>query len=443
MRLSGQNLHSGMSGDQVAELHLELTRLGSTVPEAEHRPSLRCRHRGCGDGVPRRDGLARSQGRRRPTPRSRGRGQWPHCRPRARPPCRCRLRTGPGCHGPTAGRVRRDFRHACTWSTACPAADITLQAYRRGFGGTAARLGEETRTGPDGRYRIRFDADGGPVNLELRVVQPRCDKVSEIALTGTVFDVAPGDVLNVVAPDVRAAARLRVPAAARRCRPTPGGQRLGAAQQTAEQADLTLLQESTGWDAGLVALAARAEHVAAQTGVTPAAAYAMFRAGLPGDPVGLAGVSAPAVDRALAGGRGRGGRPDPDRARRCRRRVHRVRRCDATRRGRARRAVQPGRDAGRCGPVRRRGRPLRRHRRDPRARGGDSAQLWRQVKAAGLPVDALQRTGKLGYLTLNNAPLDHASPAGAVRRRSRAVAGGRRALPPAGLGRAADRRRRR
>ena len=38
-------------------------------------------------------------------------------------------------------------------------------------------------------------------------------------------------------------------------------------------------------------------------------------------------------------------------------------------------------------------------------RGGDAAQLWRQVKAAGLPVDALQRTGKLGYLTLNNASL--------------------------------------
>ena len=67
---------------------------------------------------------------------------------------------------------------------------------------------------------------------------------------------------------------------------------LGSARpgRPAEQPDLTLLQEATGWDARLVALAASADHVTAADRGAATAAYALLRGGLPGDPAGLAGV---------------------------------------------------------------------------------------------------------------------------------------------------------
>ena len=115
-----------------------------------------------------------------------------------------------------------------------------------------------------------------PLNLELRV---SADDGPEVVLTDTLFDVQPGDVVNVVAP-----ASVQPPGAEYQRLLTDlasplGGLPLGGARQTADQPDLTLLQESTGWDARLVALAASAEHVAAATGLTAAAAYALLRAG--------------------------------------------------------------------------------------------------------------------------------------------------------------------
>ena len=408
MRLSGQNLHAGMSGDEVAELHSELTRLGFTIPEGEQRDqtfgvgtaqavtAFRTAHGLAGPAVvDRRTAAALTHAVAALSPN----GPTPVPVPVPGPD----PGTEPAPDGSAGitGRVYLEY--------GVPAADLRLRAYRRGFGGTAARLGEETRTGPDGSYRIRFDADGAPVNLELRAVQTRGNRVSEVALTDTVFAVAQGDVLNVVAPtSVRPLGSEygRLLADVER---HLQGRRLGEAKETDEQADLTLLQESTGWDARLVALAASAEHVAAETGVTPTAAYAMLRAGLPDDPVGLAGVSANAVTRALGqGADGGGGRPRQDRARRRRRRVHLVRRCHATRRGRPGGLVEPGRDAGCRGPVRRRRRPLRRDRR------GQRAARWRP----GAVVAAGEGRGATGRRAATNrqARLPHAEQRNADQR---------------------------
>ena len=418
MRLSGQNLHAGMSGDQVAELQGELTRLGFTIPEAErHDQTFGVGTAAGGDGISNRARTAGHRGRRPPN-RGRARpARWQQCRrtdPCRRPcPSRCPRRFRCPRPAPDTSRIRhrRPRRPAASPARVyldygAPAADLRLRAYRRGFGGTAARLGEETRTGPDGRYRLPFDADGAPVNLELRAVQSRGNRVSEVSLTDTVFAVAKGDVLNVVAPSsVRPLGSEygRLLADVER---HLQGRRLGEAKETDEQADLTLLQESTGWDARLVALAASAEHVAAETGVTPTAAYAMLRAGLPDDPVGLAGVSANAVTRALGQGAA-AGVVDLDKTERDAAVDAFTSFVGATRLA----AVAPGALSSQGEMLAAAGLSA-----DAAARfdeieaanaqrGGDAAQLWRQVKAAGLPVDALQRTGKLGYLTLNNASL--------------------------------------
>lgn len=282
----------------------------------------------------------------------------------------------------------------------------SLLVYRKGFGGIAT-LFTTTRTGPDGSFEIPLassdTAHPGPLNLELRM--PAADG-TEVVLTNTLFNVQPGDVVNVVAP-----ASVQPPGAEYRrlladlVSPL-GGLSLGGARQTADQPDLTLLGASTGWDARLVALAASAEQVAAATGLTAAAAYALLRAGLPADPDGLAGVSPAAVARALH---------------------------EAVAAG----VVDLGDDAQQ-GAVAAFTGFARRHRLTATAPGalssqgemlaaaglsanqaaafddidasvahgsGNPADLWSAASGAGLPVDALKLTGKLGRLTLNNAPL--------------------------------------
>lgn len=422
MLLSGHDLRTGSAGDEVAELHVELKRLGSSVPSRERRDrrfgagTVRAvaafqREQGLPDtgvvdgdtaaaltrAVAARDGDVTPPTDEPESPALDG--------PEAPPPTPVPV-PAPGGAGGIAGTVYLEY--------GVPAADVTLQAYRKGFGGETVALGPEVRTDRDGRYRIRFDTDGGPVNLELRARLPRDsdnDPFTWVALTSTVFDVAPGDVLNVVAPT---AVRPLSPERDRLLRDIDShlhGLRLGAARETTEQPDLTLLQESTGWDARLVALAASAEHVTAQTGgqngeqtgVPLAAAYAMLRAGLPDDPVGLAGVSKSAVDRALTEADAAGVVSLTKAQReaaleafvvfRSAERLNAVAPGALSSQGEMLTAAGLGSDAAAQFD-------------DIVERAGtDTTQLWADAQAAGLPVETLRRTGKLGYLTLNNAVL--------------------------------------
>ncbi|MEU4419671.1 neuraminidase-like domain-containing protein [Actinoplanes sp. NPDC024001] len=282
-----------------------------------------------------------------------------------------------------------------------PAADRTLRAYRKGFGGVTTRIGE-TSTGGDGSYRLELPPQG-PLNLELRMVQAGG---AEVTLTDTLFGVRPGDVINVVAPTAVQPPPTEHGRLLTDTKRHLAGQPLGAARQTADQPDLTLLQENTGWDARLVALAATADHVAADTGLDPAAAYALVRAGLPGDPAGLAGVAPQAVDRALTA-TATAGIVDLDEPARRQAvaaftgfaRAHRL---AATAPG----ALSSQRDMLAAADLT-----------DNQAAafddieatiahtGGAPDDLWTAAAEADLPVDTLKLVGRLGRLTLNNAPL--------------------------------------
>jgi Salmonella virulence plasmid 28.1kDa A protein len=74
---------------------------------------------------------------------------------------------------------------------------------------------------------------------------------------------------------------------------------LGQAQEGAARQDLTLLNQTTNWDARLVALAATAAKQAAATGLGQDILYALFRLGLPTNPALLASVSSDTVQQAL------------------------------------------------------------------------------------------------------------------------------------------------
>ncbi|TNH27809.1 hypothetical protein FHG89_17030 [Micromonospora orduensis] len=299
-----------------------------------------------------------------------------------------------------------------------PAVDRVVRAYRKGFGGVTAPYGQ-TRTDQTGRFEISLTsdddpadegADSTPLNLELRILQ--ADR-TEVTVTDTLFGVQPGDVVNVVAPT-----SVQPPATEHAQLLTDterhlGGKRLGIAKQTADQPDLTLLQENTSWDARLIALAATAEQVTAATGLATPAAYALVRAGLPGDPAGLAGVSPAAVDRALkkASVAGIVDLDDTDRQD-----------AVATFTGFARdhrlAAIAPGALSTQRDMLAAAGLS------DNQAAafddieatvahtGGSTDDLWAAADRANLPVDALKLVGKLGRLTLNNATLTrHLVPA--------------------------------
>ena len=347
MRLSGQDLRAGMASDEVAELHVELARLGFTVPDPERQDK--------------RFGVG--------TARAVATFQRAHGLPDS---AVVDAATAAALtEAIAASESPRRITGRVYFDTGQPAGDITLRAYRRGFGGAADRLGPD-HDSPGRQLPVRRSTP------TARRSTSNCGPCRSTA-TRSARSRSPhrlrrrqGRGAQRRRPDVGAAARRRVPAAARRRRTdTCTGRRLGEAKETDEQPDLTLLQESTGWDARLVALAASAEQVAAETGVPPAAAYAMLRAGFPDDPVGLAGVS---VVRRRPGTRRGGRRPawsTSTKAERAARpgRLHLVRPHRAARRGAPGGTVEPGRDAGRRGAVRRRGRPIRRDLRRQRAAG--------------------------------------------------------------------------
>ncbi|GIF68467.1 hypothetical protein Ais01nite_65020 [Asanoa ishikariensis] len=282
------------------------------------------------------------------------------------------------------------------------AADVPVRVYRKGFGAQTTLLGAAD-TGPDGRYRIPFDSTGTPLNIELRTVRPGG---TEVVLTDTLFDVRPGAVLNVVVPDGVRPTRTEHDQLLLDARPHLAGRPLKAARQTADQPDLTLLQENTGWDARLVALAATAEQVTDDTGLPPAAAYALVRAGFPHDPAGLAGVAPKAVARALREAATAGIVYLDDAARQ-----QAISAFTGFARGHRLRATAPGTLSSQGDMLA--AAELSENQAaafdDLEATvahaGGTTDDLWAAAATAGLPVDRLKLVGKLGRLTLNNAPL--------------------------------------
>jgi hypothetical protein len=176
-----------------------------------------------------------------------------------------------------------------------PAVGVNVRLYNRGFGGAETRLGE-VRTDVQGFYAIPYNPGGQPANIEIRVLNP---EGNEVSLSNAKFNVGKQEILNLVAP-----ANIQ-PLTAEYQRLTAdlgkqtGGARLGDARENDDRQDLTLLRRTTDWDARLIALAATANKLSADTGIPQDALYALYRAGLPLDKQRLAHVSSVAVGKAL------------------------------------------------------------------------------------------------------------------------------------------------
>src|SRR5262249_1813961 len=154
------------------------------------------------------------------------------------------------------------------------AAGVRVRVYQIGFGGKDTLLHEglaDARGDFAFNYQVPQDAD---LNIQLRVVNVAND---EIVASATRYHAATSETFDVGAPKTvtpplaseyeRIAADLGA---------IGGPSVLSQALESPTRQDLTLLNETTGWDARLLALAAAAAKQAAASGLAQDALYAMF-----------------------------------------------------------------------------------------------------------------------------------------------------------------------
>lgn len=295
-----------------------------------------------------------------------------------------------------------------------PAGDITLRFVNRGFGEELPTLGE-TKTDAQGFYSIGYDSGGKAVNLEVHAVPAQGEL---IPLSRTKFNAGRREVLNLVAPTKlrpRVAEYRRLAAAL--ARRIGNLDKLKEAQEEHEQdgdegqpraarRDLTLLHQSTGWDARLIGLAAITHKLAAEIGLSPEVVYAMARAGLPTHKQLLARVSTSVVEAALHRANNAGIVALSDQE---------IASAKAAFQMFARAARRADKVPGALSSF---GDLLAKSGLNPPeqaifeevhfAHGGKGSEMWQKAREAGIPeqkISTLQLQGKLAFFTHNNADL--------------------------------------
>ena len=197
--------------------------------------------------------------------------------------------------GPTANGADHLVTGRVLLDQGLPADGVTLRFYHKDFGGEV-RI-DETKTDAAGSYSLPYSAGGKTINLEVRAVDAQG---TEISLSDTKFNAGNQETLNLVAPSSVKSLAAEYP----RLRTDIEKQivsldKLGAAQEAGERQDLSLLYNSTGWDARLIALAANANKLSSDTGIPQEALYGLFRAGLPTEKEQLAQVSETTFEQVL------------------------------------------------------------------------------------------------------------------------------------------------
>lgn len=287
-----------------------------------------------------------------------------------------------------------------------PAEDLTLRLYRLGFGGAegATRLAEIT-TGEHGLYSLPYTADGLTANIEVRAVDAAG---KEVSLSKIIKNAGEREVLNLVAPGQARPLAAEFARLENDLQPHVGDlSRLRNARENAEQQDLTLLYEATGWDARLIATAAMATRLSTteETGLPQDALYGLLRVGLPNDKLQLARVSAEAFDQALGKAQAAGIVSLSEA------RAAEVKQSFETFSVNTRLAVQAPGSVATYGDLLKK---LDLSENDQQTfaklylnHRGDAVSLWEQAANAGLSavVPKLQKQGKLAFLTTNDPDL--------------------------------------
>ncbi|MBS1789171.1 MAG: hypothetical protein JST85_15710 [Acidobacteria bacterium] len=192
-----------------------------------------------------------------------------------------------------------------------PARGVQLRLYNQEFGDKPISLGKAI-SDQNGFYAFIFSTDNKVANLKVSAADGKkkdgtSKEEEEVSLSDTKFAANTYEIMNLVVP-----AKLK-PLDSEYQRLTkdindyfgakPGGNDpLAGAKETEGRRDLSVLNRATGWDARLIALAAKASKLSAElsdVNLSSEALYGLFRAGLPTDKRLLARVSPETVEKAL------------------------------------------------------------------------------------------------------------------------------------------------
>ncbi|MCD9025517.1 neuraminidase-like domain-containing protein [Cohnella silvisoli] len=288
-----------------------------------------------------------------------------------------------------------------------PASRVKLSIVHKGFGEDAVVLGE-TETDERGFYALPYDTNGTAANIEVRTFDANSN---EVRLSNPKVNADRSEVINLVAPSTVISQANEFALMASDLGRFVGSDlsKLALAQESEERQDLTLLHQSTDWDARLIARASSAAQLNAVTGISHEALYGVIRAGLPDDPEALSMVSPEAFATALK-----------------RANEASVIALDAEQMAAANQvfeqfAMDKRRNMIVPGMLSNVGDMLDQVRMEPDHKAvfeklvlmhdGEDEELWVEAKAQGIPrerIADMQLQGKLAYLTLNNAPLTKA-----------------------------------
>lgn len=176
------------------------------------------------------------------------------------------------------------------------AAGITARLYSVNFGGKNIKLGE-TKSDAQGKYAISYTFPGSSLpNIQVRVLDA---SGNEVPVSRTKFSAQKSETLNLVVPSSVQPLAPEFQRLATDMRTIGGVAQLAGTVEGADRQDLTLLNQSTNWDARLLAIAATAAQQMPVTGMDQESLYGLFRIGLPSDPSLLAMVPAVTVQQAL------------------------------------------------------------------------------------------------------------------------------------------------
>ena len=288
-----------------------------------------------------------------------------------------------------------------------PAAKIKLRIVNKGFGDDSTAL-KDIETDERGFYALPYNLNGAAANIEVRAFDANG---GEIRLSNPKVNADRTEVLNLVAPSTVKSEANEFKLMADDLTKVVGADlgKLAIARENEDREDLSLLHQSTGWDARLIATAATAAKSAAATGIAHNVLYGAFRAGLPDDPEALALVSPEAFETALTRAKEAGVITIDDAQMAAAKTEFETFALSARRK-----SIAPGALSS-VGDL------LDQARIEPAHKAvfeklilmhdGDEAELWSKAKAQGIPdteITSLQLQGKLAYLTLNSAPLSAA-----------------------------------
>lgn len=179
-----------------------------------------------------------------------------------------------------------------------PAQNVPLRLYNKGFGDKKTLIANG-HTDKEGYYTFTYNLKKEPANLEIWAVN-RDEK--EIALSDTKFNSEKLEIMNLVAPaeKVQPLKTEFERLTADITEEIGGLELLAEVCENHERKDLGYLHHTTGWDARLIALASKAIRNSKETGMPEDALYALYRVGMPTDPLKLAFKNSGTVGEALS-----------------------------------------------------------------------------------------------------------------------------------------------